>query len=155
MSQATERVARAWAARGVEIQVQTFPASTRTAQEAAAALGCEVAQIAKSLVFRCARSDAPLLVIASGPNRVDEARLGAELGLALVKADAEFVRASTGHAIGGVPPLSDSAPIRTVIDETLLALETIWAAAGTPRAVFAITPAELVRVTGGEVLRVT
>lgn len=151
MTPANERVARAWAARGVEIAVQQFPASTRTAQDAASALGCDVAQIAKSLVFQCKRDAQPMLVIASGRNRVNTSQLDSDLGLTLVKASADDVRRWTGHAIGGVPPHSEGPPMRTVIDETLLEFDQVWAAAGTPNTVFAVSPADLVRVTGGTV----
>lgn len=142
-------------AAGIEARVTELPQSTRTAVDAANALGCTVAQIAKSLVFRCAGDDSALLVIASGPNRVDEALIAAHLGGPIGKADADFVRAATGFAIGGVPPLAHPAPIRTLIDTDLLAFERIWAAAGTPNAVFPLDPRELVRITGGEVTAVT
>jgi prolyl-tRNA editing enzyme YbaK/EbsC (Cys-tRNA(Pro) deacylase) len=124
-----------------------FPEGTRTAADAAAAIGCEVGAICKSLVFRV--GDAPLLIVASGSNRVDEARFDAE------KADAAFVREQTGFAIGGVPPYGHARAIETVVDEDLLAYETVWAAAGTPSAVFPIAPAELVARTGGRVERVS
>jgi prolyl-tRNA editing enzyme YbaK/EbsC (Cys-tRNA(Pro) deacylase) len=123
-----------------------FPAGTRTAADAAAAIGCEVGAICKSLVFRV--GDEPLLVIASGANRVDEERFGA------VKADAAFVREQTGFAIGGVPPFGHVRAIETVVDEDLLAYETVWAAAGTPSSVFPLAPADLVARTGGRVARV-
>jgi prolyl-tRNA editing enzyme YbaK/EbsC (Cys-tRNA(Pro) deacylase) len=124
-----------------------FPEGTRTAADAAAAIGCEVGAICKSLVFRV--GDAPLLIVASGSNRVDEARFDAE------KADATFVREQTGFAIGGVPPYGHARAIETVVDEDLLAYETVWAAAGTPSSVFPIAPAELVARTGGRVERVS
>jgi prolyl-tRNA editing enzyme YbaK/EbsC (Cys-tRNA(Pro) deacylase) len=124
-----------------------FPEGTRTAADAAAAIGCEVGAICKSLVFRV--GDAPLLIVASGSNRVDEARFEAE------KADAAFVREQTGFAIGGVPPYGHARTIETVVDEDLLAYETVWAAAGTPSSVFPIAPAELVARTGGRVERVS
>jgi len=132
-------------------EVSEFPAGTRTAAEAAAAVGCEVAQICKSLVFRRLRSGEPVLVIASGGNRVDEARVGELLGEPIGKADAEFVRARTGFAIGGVPPAGHVAPVETLVDRDLLAFDVVWAAAGTPRAVFRLTPAELVELTAGRV----
>jgi prolyl-tRNA editing enzyme YbaK/EbsC (Cys-tRNA(Pro) deacylase) len=124
-----------------------FPADTRTAQDAAAAIGCDVAQICKSLVFRTA--DGPLLIVCSGANRVDEARLGAR------KADADFVRRTTGFAIGGVPPFAHPEPVPTIVDEDLLAFDVVWAAAGTPRSVFPLAPDELVRRCGGRVERVS
>jgi prolyl-tRNA editing enzyme YbaK/EbsC (Cys-tRNA(Pro) deacylase) len=124
-----------------------FPQGTRTAADAAAAIGCEVGAICKSLVFRV--GEEPLLVIASGANRVDEGRFGAE------KADAAFVRDQTGFAIGGVPPFGHLRAIETIVDEDLLAYATVWAAAGTPSSVFPIAPAELVARTGGRVERVS
>jgi prolyl-tRNA editing enzyme YbaK/EbsC (Cys-tRNA(Pro) deacylase) len=144
---AVDRVVAALERAGVDPEVREFPEGTRTAPEAAAAVGCEVGQICKSLVFRV--GDDPLLVIASGANRVDEARFGA------AKADAAFVRDVTGFAIGGVPPVGHARPIDTVIDEDLLRYDVVWAAAGTPRAVFAIAPRALVEVSGGRVARVS
>jgi prolyl-tRNA editing enzyme YbaK/EbsC (Cys-tRNA(Pro) deacylase) len=124
-----------------------FPQGTRTAADAAAAIGCEVGAICKSLVFRV--GEEPLLVIASGANRVDEGRFGAE------KADAAFVRDQTGFAIGGVPPFGHVRAIETIVDEDLLAYATVWAAAGTPASVFPIAPADLVARTRGRVARVS
>jgi prolyl-tRNA editing enzyme YbaK/EbsC (Cys-tRNA(Pro) deacylase) len=143
---AVDRVVAALASAGVDPEIREFPEGTRTAPEAAAAVGCEVGQICKSLVFRV--GDDPLLVIASGANRVDEARFGA------TKADATFVRETTGFAIGGVPPVGHAQPIDTVVDEDLLRYDVVWAAAGTPRAVFPIAPGALVEVSGGRVARV-
>jgi prolyl-tRNA editing enzyme YbaK/EbsC (Cys-tRNA(Pro) deacylase) len=140
--------------RGLDTAVRQVPDSTRTAAEAAAALGCEVAQIAKSLVFRGERSGDPVLVIASGADRVDERRLADVIGEPVGKPDADFVRARTGFGIGGVPPLAHTEPIRTLIEERLLAFEPIWAAAGTPHHVFPVSGEELRQVTGGEVVAV-
>ena len=146
-----KRVQEVLAARGFDFAVREFPAGTRTAAEAATAIGCEVAQIAKSLVFRARETDRPVLVIASGANRVDEKAVAALIGEKIGRADADFVRAKTGFAIGGVPPLGhDTTPV-TLIDRDLLALDEIWAAAGTPNAVFPLTPADLVALTGGQV----
>ena len=123
-----------------------FPAGTRTAADAAAAIGCEVGQIVKSLVFRAGDGGPAVLVLCAGSNTVDAQRLG------LVKADADFVREVTGYAIGGVPPWGWSdAPARTLIDPDLLGYEEIWAAAGTPRRVFPLSPSQLVARTGGDV----
>ena len=130
--------------------VSTYPAGTRTAADAAAAIGCDVAQIVKSLVFR-KRSGGALLVLASGRNRVDEAKVGALVDEPIDKADAAFVREVTGFAIGGVPPVGHAEPIDTLVDRDLLSLGELWAAAGTPQTVFPIAPEELVRVTGGQV----
>ena len=139
---------------GFEHQVVELPESTRSAAEAAQAVGCTVDQIAKSLIFETANTHHPVLVIASGSNRVDENRVGELVGEAIRKASAEFVRQHTGFAIGGVPPLGHLEPIETYIDEDLLAKERIWAAAGAPRAVFQLAPSELVEMTGGKVARV-
>ena len=130
--------------------VRSFPEGTRTAVDAAAAVGCDVAQIVKSLVFRRAGGD-PLLVVASGANRVDEQKVETLLGEPIGKADAAFVREQTGFAIGGVPPAGHKSPIETIVDEDLLRHDEVWAAAGTPREVFATTPGELVAMTGGRV----
>ncbi|GAB4394176.1 MAG: hypothetical protein Tsb0032_16910 [Kiloniellaceae bacterium] len=138
-------------AAGFDFEVKQFPASTRTSEEAAAAIGCEVAQIAKSLIFRAKESNRPVLVMASGANRVDEKAVGRLLGEKLARADADFVRSATGFAIGGVPPVGHRETPVAFIDEDLMVLEEIWAAAGTPNAVFRLTPAELVALTGGRV----
>jgi prolyl-tRNA editing enzyme YbaK/EbsC (Cys-tRNA(Pro) deacylase) len=148
-----QRVQDALAARGFPNQVQELSETARSAAEAAAALGCTVGQIAKSLVFKGRQSGRALLVIASGANRVDLDRVAALLGEPLDRADPDFVRAETGFAIGGIPPVGHARPLVTVIDEDLLKHERIWAAAGHPSAVFPLTPDELVRLTGGQVAR--
>jgi prolyl-tRNA editing enzyme YbaK/EbsC (Cys-tRNA(Pro) deacylase) len=154
LSSSAARVQQALRERGLDVEVRQVPDSTRTAQEAAAALGCDVGQIAKSLVFRGERSGEPVLVIASGADRVDEGRLAEAIGEPVAKPDADFVRARTGFGIGGVPPLGHAEPIRTLVEERLLAFEPIWAAAGTPHAVFPLSADELLRATGGEVVAV-
>lgn len=138
------------AALGNGFAVLEFDASTRTAEEAAAAIGCTVAQIAKSLVFRAA-SGRPVLVIASGTNRVDEKKAAAAVGETIARADADFVREQTGFAIGGVPPVGHRVAPLTLVDEDLLELSEIWAAAGTPNAVFRLTPSDLLALTQGSV----
>ncbi|MEM7226708.1 MAG: YbaK/EbsC family protein [Pseudomonadota bacterium] len=139
---------------GLGFEVREFSESTRSAADAAAAIGCQVGQIAKSLVFRGGDSDRPLLVIASGPNRVDLAKVAALVGEPAGRADADFVRARTGFSIGGVPPLGhDESPV-TLIDRDLTDFEEIWAAAGTPNAVFRLAPGDLARITGGQVVDV-
>jgi len=148
------RLTAALAAAGLEAEVRAFASSTRTSAEAAAAIGCDVAQIAKSIVFKAKPSGRPVLVIASGVNRVDEAKIAAHLGEALGKADAEFVRARTGFAIGGVPPAGHTERVVTYIDRDLLALGEIWAAAGTPHSVVRLKADDLVRLTQGHVLEV-
>ena len=146
---APERVQTALIAAGVDTRIEEFPSSTRTAQEAAATVGTSVAQIVKSLVFLAGGT--PVIALVSGVNRLDTQRLGALAGATIGKADADAVRQATGFAIGGVPPLGFPAPIPTFIDRDLLQYEVIWAAAGTPRHVFPITPPDLVRITGGTV----
>jgi len=128
--------------------------SARTAQEAADALGCEVAQIAKSIIFKLISTNQPLLVVASGINRIDEKLVAQKLHDKLGKADAVFVRESTGFVIGGVPPLGHKKPILTLIDEDLFLYDTIWAAAGHQKAVFQLTPDELEKMTKGQVVSV-
>ncbi len=154
LSTSARRVQDALAALGLECRVITLPASTRTAPEAAAAVGCSVGQIVKSLLFRTAESNQPIFVVASGANRVDEAVLASYAGEAIARANPEFVRQHTGYAIGGVAPLGHPQPLRTFIDADLLQYDTIWAAAGTPNSVFQLTPADLQHMTGGEVVRV-
>lgn len=154
LSSSAQKVQNTLLALGASAQVREFSESTRTSAEAAQAVGCEVGQIAKSLVFKTRDSETPVLVIASGANRVDEKKVRAILGEKLSKANADFVRAVTGFVIGGVPPVGHTQPLRTLIDADLMQYTTIWAAAGTPNAVFPLTPAELVRITGGEVVDV-
>jgi prolyl-tRNA editing enzyme YbaK/EbsC (Cys-tRNA(Pro) deacylase) len=151
LSTSARRVQEAVAARGFAFQVVEFPASTRTAADAAAAIGCEVAQIAKSLVFRTKAEKKPILVIASGINRVNEKRLRDLVGETIEKADADFVRERTGFAIGGVPPVGHREDLAIYIDADLLTLGEIWAAAGTPNAVFRLPAADLPTLTGGQV----
>lgn len=155
LSSSAQKVQDALTAKGFgAMDVVELPASTRTAVEAAAAIGCTVAQIAKSLIFRAQESGKPVLVIASGSNHVETSLIAAQLGEPLGKADADFVREHTGFAIGGVPPVGHTTPLRTFIDQDLQQHAVIWAAAGTPRAVFKLTPDELVRMTGGAVVAV-
>jgi prolyl-tRNA editing enzyme YbaK/EbsC (Cys-tRNA(Pro) deacylase) len=139
---------------GLTLQVVELPNSTRSAAEAAKAIGCSVGQIAKSLIFKTRNSQEPILVIASGPNRVDEKKIGVLVGERITKPDADFVRQHTGFSIGGVPPVGHNQPITTFIDQDLLAFDEIWAAAGTPNAVFRLTGDDLVRATGGQVVGV-
>ncbi|MCZ2260140.1 YbaK/EbsC family protein [Sporosarcina sp. G11-34] len=135
-------------------EIKKLTDSARTAQEAADALGCEIAQIAKSIVFRLKSTGEPLLVVASGINRINEKSMAQQLNDKLGKADADFVRESTGFVIGGVPPLGHKNPVRTLIDEDLFQYETIWAAAGHPKVVFQLTPNELEKMTNGQVISV-
>ena len=126
----------------------------RTAADAAREVGCEVGQIVKSLVFRGQRSGRGVLVLTSGANRVDERRLAELFGEPVGKAEAAFVREQTGFAIGGVPPIGHDRPLETFVDEDLLRLDALWAAAGHPNSLFRLTPDELVRMSGGRVTRV-
>lgn len=142
---------RVQAVLGDRFEVMEFDASTRTSADAAAAIGCTVAQIAKSVIFRAATSGRPVLVIASGPNRVDEKKVAQLIGEPLGRADADFVREQTGFAIGGVPPVGHATPPLVLIDASLQSMSVIWAAAGTPNAVFRLTPEDLVALTGGRV----
>ena len=149
-----ERFKAALAGGGWTHDIVILPDSTRTANEAALAVGCDVAQIVKSLVFRATETSRPVLVIACGANRVDEAAVGALIGEPIGKANANFVRENTGYAIGGVPPIGHAVAPVTLIDEDLLTFDTIWAAAGTPNAVFRLTPDDLRDMTGGQVAAV-
>ena len=142
------RVQEALRAAGLSNEVRELPDSTRSSAEAAAALGCSVAQIAKSVVFRSG-SGRPVLVVASGANRVDERKVEALLGDRLLRADAGYVRDRTGFAIGGVAPIAHATPPHVFLDEELFAFDRVYAAAGTPFAIFALTPAELEALTGG------
>jgi prolyl-tRNA editing enzyme YbaK/EbsC (Cys-tRNA(Pro) deacylase) len=147
-----ERVRSALIAAGHLDTITSLPASTRTAADAAAVVGCSVAQIAKSIVFRAA--DRPVVVITSGANRVDPAKAAAAVGVKLARADADWVREVTGFAIGGVAPVGHRTPPLILIDEDLMALDPIWAAAGSPSHVFRTTAAALRRITGASVAEV-
>jgi len=139
---------------GLNLNVVEFSESCRTSQEAADSIGCTVGQIAKSLIFKGKISGKPILIIASGANRVNEKKVKEYTGEKLEKADAEFVLEHTGFAIGGVPPVGHKYPIDTYIDEDLMQYEEIWAAAGNPNAVFRLTPEILVKITNGTVISV-
>ena len=126
--------------------------STRTAPEAAAAVGCELGAIVKSLVMRGVNSHAPVLALVSGDNRADVTLIEAAVDEPVERPDAQYVREVTGYAIGGIPPVGHPDPVRTLMDEDLLRFETVWAAAGHPHAVFPIAPADLAKATGAQVL---
>jgi prolyl-tRNA editing enzyme YbaK/EbsC (Cys-tRNA(Pro) deacylase) len=149
-----QKVHDAATALGLDIAVLEMPDSTRTAEKAAAAVGVTVGQIVKSLVFMGATSGKPYLLLVSGTNRVNEAGVAAHLGEELKRPDADAVRALTGYAIGGIPPFGHDTPLATYIDRDLLAYEVIWAAAGTPKAVFRTEPAKLRDATGAIVIDV-
>jgi prolyl-tRNA editing enzyme YbaK/EbsC (Cys-tRNA(Pro) deacylase) len=149
MSDSVERVRAALLAAGHADTISEFPEGTRTSQDAANAVGCSVAQIAKSIVLRS--GEQVVLVIASGPNRVDFGKVSALIGAPVKSADGRWVRDITGFAIGGVPPVGHSGAIRIFIDQDLMALDPIWAAAGSPRHVFRTSTTELARMTAGKV----
>jgi prolyl-tRNA editing enzyme YbaK/EbsC (Cys-tRNA(Pro) deacylase) len=155
LSPSAQKVQQALQVMGFALQVVELSDSTRTAAEAAQAVGCQVGQIVKSLVFKAKRSQRPVLVVASGANRVNEKAIEALIGEPLGRADADFVRQRTGFAIGGVPPVGHSERLETFIDDDLLQHAEIWAAAGTPNAVFRLTPDDLVRMTGGRVVKIS
>jgi prolyl-tRNA editing enzyme YbaK/EbsC (Cys-tRNA(Pro) deacylase) len=139
---------------GFDYTVIEHAESTRTAQEAADRARCELGQIVKSLIFKGKDSHKPILVLTSGANRVDEKRITEYAEEHIVRADADFVRAVTGFAIGGVPPIGHAQKMETYIDEDFLPYATIWAAAGTPNAIFELKTPDLEKMTGGRVVRV-
>jgi prolyl-tRNA editing enzyme YbaK/EbsC (Cys-tRNA(Pro) deacylase) len=152
---AAQRVQDAADALGLAVSVRLMDAVTRTAEEAAIACGCTVGQIVKSLIFRGKESSAPLLLLVSGVNRVNEKAMAGRLGEAIVRPDAAFVREATGFAIGGIPPFGHARRLVPRLDADLLQYETVWAAAGLPNAVFEISPAALRDATGALVVQVT
>jgi Cys-tRNA(Pro) deacylase len=139
---------------GFPHEVIELSQTTRSAAEAAQAIGCKVEEIAKSLIFKGKRTNKAILVIASGPNRVSEKKIGELLSEPVKMADTDFVRQKTGFTIGGVPPIAHRERLETIIDEDLLQFEEIWAAAGTPNAVFRLSPADLTKMTDGRITSV-
>lgn len=137
---------------GLAVQIKAMEESARTAQMAADAIGCQVAQIVKSLVFKAQGQDLAILALVSGANRLDEKLVEEQLGFKLEKANAAFVRDMTGFAIGGVAPVGHLKPSQTIIDQDLLLFETVWAAAGHPNTVFPISPPQLIRLSAGKVM---
>ena len=154
LQDASKRVAAAAQALGLAIEIRALTASTRTAEDAATACSCGVAQIVKSLVFRGAASGKPYLLLVSGANRVDEAGVATAIGESLVRPDARFVREVTGYAIGGIPPFGHASLLATFIDRDLLAHDKVFAAAGTPQSIFSCDPRRLAEATGGRVITV-
>jgi len=144
------RVKQILEASGIDFDIRILPDAVRTARQAADALGCEVGQIANSLIFRNLDTDTALLAMCAGDRRVDLGKLRAATGASPARADAEFVRRETGYAIGGVPPVAHATPSFTVLDRSLQRHAEIWAAAGTPESVFSMTPEQLRQITGGE-----
>jgi prolyl-tRNA editing enzyme YbaK/EbsC (Cys-tRNA(Pro) deacylase) len=155
LSSSAKKVQLALDAIGMQLEVIELPDSTRTSLEAALAVGCQVGQIAKSIIFESLTSHRPILVIACGLNRVNEKVIAELIGEAIGKADADFVRQRSGFVIGGVPPVGHDEHLETYIDQDLLQYSEIWAAAGTPHAVFRLKPEELLRLTCGLVIKVT
>ena len=154
LSASAQKVQDALLSKGVACRVVELPASARSAKEAAQAIGCRVEQIVKSLVFRGKHSNKAILALVSGSNRVNERKLSTFAAEPIRKADADFVREKTGFAIGGVPPVGHAEPLETFLDEDLLRYEKIWAAAGTPHAVFELTPSELKSIVDCRVIAV-
>jgi prolyl-tRNA editing enzyme YbaK/EbsC (Cys-tRNA(Pro) deacylase) len=138
---------------GSDFKVIEFAESTRTAQEAADRVGCQLGQIVKSMIFKGLASNKGILVLTSGANRVDEKKISQYAGETIARADPDFVRMSTGFAIGGVPPIGHTHPLETYIDEDLIKFTKVWAAAGTPNAVFGLLSSDLVRITHGKIVR--
>jgi prolyl-tRNA editing enzyme YbaK/EbsC (Cys-tRNA(Pro) deacylase) len=137
---------------GLRIEVLELAASTRTAQEAAGAAGCELGQIVKSLVFRSGAE--PILFLVSGKNQLNIQKVSQAIGKPISKADADFVKEKTGYTIGGVPPMAHTTPIQTFIDADLMDYDDVWAAAGTPHAIFRLKSNDLPRVTGGKIIAI-
>lgn len=154
LSASAKRVQDALHSFGVDCRVKELGESTRTAVDAANAVGCEVGQIVKSLVFRGKESGKAVFVVASGANMVNEKALAVLVGEKIERATPDFVREQTGYAIGGVSPVGHPTPLTTFIDEDLLGYQELWAAAGTPNAVFALTPEQLCHITSGQVAHV-
>jgi prolyl-tRNA editing enzyme YbaK/EbsC (Cys-tRNA(Pro) deacylase) len=150
LSKSAQRVQDFLSEQGDDFDVKELDSSTRTAVDAAGSIGCTVGQIAKSLIFRDGTTGEPVLVVASGVNRVDAAKVRAAASLDLHRADGNFVKDRTGFAIGGIPPVAHATPLRTVLDQDLKQFAEIWAAAGTPHAVFRLTPDRLGVLTGGQ-----
>jgi prolyl-tRNA editing enzyme YbaK/EbsC (Cys-tRNA(Pro) deacylase) len=149
LSRSARKIQEALASLGDSFLVVELPSSTRTAVEAAKAIGCSVEQIAKSVLFCTVKERKPIMVIASGVNRVNEERVADVVGEPIEKADANYVREKTGFSIGGVPPIGHVERIFTIIDEDLLTMGELWAAAGTPNSVFKLSSASLLEITGG------
>ena len=139
----------------ITVEITEHAESSRTAEEAAARCGCDVAQIVKSLIFQEVQSGKPVLLLVSGANRVNQAAVAETIGDTLMRPDAGYVREKTGYAIGGIPPLGHAQSLPTYVDEDLLTFPVVWAAAGTPNAVFPTAPADLVEAAGAQVINVT
>lgn len=154
LSKSAKLVQEALSQKGLLFKVVELPTSTRTANDAAKTIGCGVAQIIKSLIFCTKETKQPLLVLASGVNRVNEKTIASEVGEQIEKANADFTREVTGFAIGGVPPIGHKQIIKTLIDEDLLKFNELWAAAGTPNAVFNLKSQDLEKITHGKIISI-
>ncbi len=155
LTKSAESVQNALASHGLSCQVLELSQSTRTAADAASTIGCEVAQIVKSLIFKTKLTHRSVLILASGSNRVDEKKIESQVGEKITKADADFAKAVTGFAIGGIPPIGHKQAIDfTFIDEDLLKFDSVWAAAGTPNAVFNLQGKDLLEMTHGKVISI-
>ncbi len=155
LSKSAQSVQDALSQKGLVFEVVELSSSTRTANDAATTIGCEVAQIVKSLLFRSANTNQPVLILASGINRVNEKTIESLISEKIIKADADFTREITGFAIGGVPPVGHKQKIDKIfIDEDLLKYEKLWAAAGTPNAVFSLHSSDLESLTGGRIVAI-
>lgn len=155
LGKSAQTVQDALSKKGLTLEVIELSSSTRTANDAATTIGCEVAQIVKSLLFRSEKSNQPVLILASGINRVNEKIFELLMGEKIVKADADFTREITGFAIGGVPPVGHKQIIKNIfIDEDLMKFEKLWAAAGTPNAVFSLHSSDLESLTGGKIVAI-
>ena len=154
LSPSAQRIQNLLNSLGYNYTVIEHAESTRTAQEAADRAGCELGQIVKSLIFRGKTSGKPILVLTSGANRVDEKRISGYVGETISRADADFVRTATGFAIGGVPPIGHAEKMETYLDEDFLSHKTIWAAAGTPNAIFELKTEDLQKMTSGKIAQV-
>ena len=154
LSSSAQKVQDLLTSQGFDCKVIEFTESTRTAQEAADRAGCSLGQIIKSLIFKGNTSHKPIFVLTSGANRVDEKRISEYASEPIIRAEADFVRTVTGFAIGGVPPLGHVQRMETYLDEDLLQYKTVWGVAGTPNAIFELTPDDLIKMTNGKVVRV-
>lgn len=149
-----EKIERILKENKLEFELKEFSQSTKTSKEAAEAIGCDVAQIGKSIIFKGKVSGKPYLIIASGKNRVNEENFSKIIGETIEKGDANFVKEKTGYIIGGVPPFGHKENIETFIDEDLFKFEYIWCAGGTPNSVFKISPKDLLKITNGKIINI-
>jgi prolyl-tRNA editing enzyme YbaK/EbsC (Cys-tRNA(Pro) deacylase) len=154
ISKSTQRVEEALRSKNISFQLMQLPTTTHTAQQAATALGCTIDQIVKSLIFKTKHTHKPILIVASGKNKVHEAVISQALGEEIIRADAEFVKEVTGFPIGGVAPIGHRQPLQTLIDKDLLTFDILWAAAGTPNTVFSFKAADLQAMTNGKVVAI-